>query len=191
MNLNEVSVDDLKVMFQSSVVRYGGVPVYVSHISPEKTAFFTVIGNASEKVAKLDDPLWDMRPINTGYVNVLGFSPFIYRLPKRQFKQGLCHDNAVTRYNMPYGDDRQSAAIDKANSLICSPIHNMACNIYPSLHQAIEMFEDANVEVAFDRQFCVNSYGHLYYKARRVGDVCLNTAKITFAKQFEFLKAAL
>lgn len=192
MKIEEIELHDLRQMFQNSLVRYNTEPVMIGHVSAGFRADCVFIGNNEEQVLDLRDEKFDFKPVNTGYVNLQGYSFFITRLPRRQWKQGLSKDNVEIKYNLPYADDgRFEKAYHRVVNLDCKPLYNTIKNIYPSLAQAVESFEDNNVEIAFDRQFCVNKNGMLFYKGSEVGKVDLNTLKIEFKKEFHFLEKAL
>lgn len=191
MNVNEISVSDLRQMFSDTIVRYNKNPVYIAHISNNRFVDCVNIGNGKEFTVAFDDVGWDFKPINTGYVNIQGFALFITRMPLRQFKQGLHHDNIKIKLNSNRDDGRLRKAYDRVRGLNCRPIYQMAKNIYPSIQQAIELLEDNNVEVAFDRQFAINSAGDLFYRSELVGNVDMETATPIFFKEFEFLRKAL
>lgn len=191
MNLAEIEYADLSAMFKDTVVKYNNTPVYILHINPGLRADILNLGNGEESVKSLLDNEWCFKPINTGYVNIQGYSFYISRIPSRQWKQGLHRENVKIKYNFPYGDVRMNIGYERVRTLICKPLHNMARKIYPSLQQAVEMFEDGNTEIAFDRQFCVSRTGVLYYKTEEVGGVDLDTLEVKFDKRYEFLRKAL
>lgn len=191
MNLQEISLADQRQMFQGSLVRYDGEPVVIQNISHGGLVDCLFIGNNSEKALVLYDKLFDFKPVNTGYVNIQGYTFFVSRTTRRQFKQGLSRDNVNIKYNVAYGNERHNSAFERLMSLSCKPLYNTIKNIYPKLEQAVESFEDNVVEAAFDRQFSVNSNGSLFYKAKEVGQVKLDTLKIDFYPDYEYLRNAL
>lgn len=192
MNIAEIGIQDLRTMFQNTLVRYNNNPVMITHINNNKKADCVFIGNNDEQTIPLDDEKFNFKPVSLGYVNIQGYCVYLSRTTRRQYKQGLCIDNA--KFKLNGGDlqaDRQHAAYERVKQLTCKAIHNTVKNVYPSLQNAIEMFEDEAHEVAFDRQFSVNKYGRLYYKAEPVGDVNLQTHEIVFPPEFEYLRKAL
>lgn len=192
MNLADISLADQKQMFQNSLVRYGTEPVWIHHIGDRCLADCLFIGNNEDKVLDLRDEAFNFKPVNTGYVNIQGYSFFVTRMPHRQWKQGLSIDNVNIRYNHPYNDNgRFQNAYNRVKELTCKPLYNTIKNIYPSLEQVVESFEDNVVEGAFDRQFAVNNLGWLFYKGEQSGLVDLKTLKITFNPGMEFLEKAL
>lgn len=192
MNIQEISLADQRQMFQNCLVLYNTDPVWIGHIGDGCRADCTFIGNNEERVLDLRDEKFDFTPVNTGYVNLQGYSFFLSRTTRRQWKQGLSPDNVSIKYNVMYGDNgRFEGAYHRLKGLNCRPIYNTVKNIYPTLEQAIESFEDMVREVAFDRQFSVNYLGQLYYKGSLVGAVNLINAKIKFFENFKHLEKAL
>lgn len=191
MNLQEISLADQRQMFQGSLVRYDGEPVVIQNISYGGLVDCLFIGNNSEKALVLYDKLFDFKPVNTGYVNMQGYTFFVSRTTRRQFKQGLSMDNVNIKCNLAYGNERHNSAFERLMSLRCKPLYNTIKNIYPKLEQAVESFEDNVVEAAFDRQFSVNANGTLFYKAKEVGQVRLDTLQIDFYPDYEYLRNAL
>lgn len=192
MNIQEISLADQRQMFQNSLVLYNTNPVWIGHIGYECVADCTMIGNNEECALDLRDEKFDFTPVNTGYVNLQGYSFFLSRSTRRQWKQGLSPDNISVKYNTLYTDNgRFENAYHRVKELRCKPIFNTVKNIYPSLEQAIESFEDNVREVAFDRQFSVNHQGFLYYKGYLVGNVNLYSHKITFNNEYKYLERAL
>ncbi len=190
MNLQDASVADLKMMFENTVVKRNNIPVFIHSVNNNRKVDFINLGNSDEGYASIEDGFWDFKPVSTGYVNIMDYSFYITRIPRRQYKQGLHHENIKIGYNCPYDDQRQSTAFERVKSLRCKPLYNTINNVYPSLQQALELLEDECVDVAFDRQFSVDKGGRVYYKTRYVGDVD-KAGKIVFFDDFEFLRKAL
>lgn len=192
MNIAEIEIQDLRTMFQHTLVRYNSNPVMISHIGGDKRADCFFIGNNEEQTIPLDDVKFNFKPVSLGYVNVQGYCFYTSRTTRRQYKQGLSVDNVKIKINGgELRADRQHAAFERLRGLTCKGLHNTVKSIYPSLQNAIEMFEDEVEEVAFDRQFAINKLGLLYYKAENVGIVNLKTLRIEFTPEYEFLRKAL
>lgn len=192
MNIAEIEIQDLRTMFQHTLVRYSNNPVMITHISADKKADCLFIGNNEEQTIPLEDAKFNFKPVSLGYVNIQGYCFYVSRTTRRQYKQGLSVDNVKFKLNgEELKADRQHAAYERVKGLSCKALHNTIKNVYPSLQGAIEMFEDEAEEVAFDRQFAVNKRGNLYYKGELVGNVNLQTHEINFPPEFEYLRKAL
>src|ERR1700744_2886318 len=118
------NLDDLRAKFDSSIVMYDGKACVVkqAHFQEDqagnyiKDAYMFVVCayNGRNKSVKLDDPLLSWKDYNLGYANSKSTAAWWYRVPLKQFRQGLRREQmgylASSPYHMPnenFGMSRQ------------------------------------------------------------------------------------
>lgn len=190
MNIKEASHQDLRQMFDKSIVTYDTHPIFIHHVNDDKSVDVSSLGNNKEARLHLSDEKFDFTPVSLGYVNVQGSCFYLTRVPRRQWKQGLHHDNVEIKYHEAgYPEDRRwMSAYNRIKELSCKPLYNTIKNIYPTLEEAVNLLQEDR-EVAFDRQFAINKDFIIFYKAQAVG--YYNDGEIVFNANKEFLRKAL
>ncbi|CAM6031251.1 unnamed protein product [Sphagnum compactum] len=126
----------------------------------------------------LNDPEFNCFKYNLGYLNSRGYSCFFYRIPVKQYRQGLRSDQVSYRFT------KRSHGIEFKRSKYMA---EMLENRYPSFEQCCKLLKEDEAEViAFDRNFAlgidkIHEDYILEYKGEENGDTrignnfCLRT----------------
>lgn len=195
------TIEDIRMMFDHTIIQYKGDPVYVESILPagkrEYKAECYFIATGQRLMLPFNEKDFNLKPVRTGYVNLKGFALFLCRQPYRKYKQGLHVENIKTAERMDLGDVDQYTVTrfrhshELVQTLRTKELYNTFKNIYPSLSDAIEQFEDGAHSVAFDRQFAVDKFFRIHFKGQVVGKVHHKSHKISFSKENSHLAFAL
>lgn len=195
------NMDDLRMMFDRTIVQYKGDPVYIESLASagkkQYKAECYFIATGQRLWLPFNEQDFNLKPVRTGYVNIKGFALFIYRQPYRRYKQGLHVDNMKINDRVDIGNveqyevGRYNHAYELLQGLRVKELYNTFKNIYPSLVDAMEQFEDGAHSVAFDRQFAVDKFFRIHFKGNIVGKVSPKTNKITFNPDNKHLSFAL
>lgn len=199
--IKEASIEDLNMIFKDSLIRHKGIPVIVKSINRAernilKAEYFNIV-TLDYYWDTFNEEDCDFKPVRLGYVNHRGFALYIFRRPVRRFKQGLSSENmGYVRTDAKMNLDRDGllrfrSASEDVMGLQAKGIYNTINNVYPSLKDAISMFEDQAYEVAFDRQFSIFRDMSILYKGKLVGVYDTYHDLIKFKPGFEYLEKAL
>jgi len=197
--IKEASLQDLQMMFLSTLIRYKELPVLVENIFQDKKnkvmkiELYHLTSN-EYSIVDFNEKEFNFKPIRLGYVNHRGFAVYIYRQPYRKFKQGLhkeCLIYVESEMLSLLNDQvvRRNQSVDDVLSLWTNDLCNTIISIYPSLKEAIIKLNDGALEVAFDRQFAICNQNYIRYKGKIVGTY--QKDHIEFKQGFEFLKDAI
>lgn len=186
----DISVRDLRTMYQHSVVLWKGVPVYISEIDEAYKVKIFDLGVQKYKIVKWIPENFIPPSVRIGYVNMGTNCFYAHRIPARRYKIGLSSDNVIRLEQ----DHRMSPAEKEEAGNILSrfkstSLYDALMNKYPSLEEAFQEAKDNNGYVAFDKQFAVGYDGQVFYKGRQVGNY-MNGA-VEFKDSFSHLIKAL
>jgi len=194
----DASLDDLKMMFAKTIIRYKEFPVFVEDVAisrDEKVMLELYSLSTGEcKWYPFNEEDYNFKPVRLGYLNLRGFSYYLYRKPVRKYKQGLALESlAIVDSGYHFLDNEERGRSQKVYKSI-KELHSKELvatikGYYPSLKDALTMFEDMACEVAFDRQFSIDRKMNIFYKGCPVG--CYEDGKISFNKGQEYLSNAL
>ena len=152
MKLKYDNIEDVKVKLASTYCMYKGKAVLVKLIelvSEEKyNAHGSYMFNGRSFVCDIDDPDFNCSNYNIGYVNTMKAGAWFYRVPLKQYKQGLRHDQVRMRYtNQAFSDIQFSAG-----KSVCAMLENN----YTKFKSAAELLREgeANI-VAFHKNFAM------------------------------------
>lgn len=179
---------DLVQIFAETLVLYKKEPIYIKGISYENNLICETYGAKKALLLKPTDAEIDYTPVPLGMCNYEDGAVFVSRVPKRQFKQGLCYANLSVR-RLDGTPDRyaQEGVMKRARTYIIDTIKG----IYPSLDKAVEMIDEGRNSVAFHRYFALTQKGDVHYKTERVGLYDIASRQVIFLKGNEFLKEIL
>lgn len=157
------NLDSAKQKLQGTFCYYEGRAVYVKDIKPKSSdpdvlmnKKFIVYICYLEGLAKffwrdLDDPKFQYMEFNMGYMNSMGYALWYYRIPHKQWKQGL-HSNQVSVRDKSGLTDWHQFHNWGANDTTAAMMENR----YPSFEVATEMLNSPGIlKVAFSQNFAV------------------------------------
>ena len=197
--IKEASLADLEMMFKSTLIRQKDEPVFIESLSQNNgitKAELYYLSNGDCKWVVFDEDNYNFKPVRLGYVNLRGFAIYLYRRPLRRYKQGLhyeCLGQVPNRRND--WSQNENIRLMECQKLV-QKLHNKELvntikGYYPSLSDALAMFEDMACEVAFDRQFSIDKMNKIRYKGNVVGGYSTKQKQIVFNDGFEYLNKAL
>jgi len=159
----DVSLDDLKIILESSIIQWKGEPIYVSNVSRGKLE--ARASDNKQLSIELKDPALDFSPVPLGMCNRDGRAFFITRKTGRQWCQGLTSEN-FKAYSLLTNSF-------VSTSILMGDLKCMFATVkgeYPSLEEATNLLEKKETEVvAFSRMFAVDKEFKLYYRTENVG----------------------
>lgn len=167
-----ISAEDARMMYQDTICEFNGSLVTVIGIEDDLKTLVRELSTSKLKNVKFSTDKFSA-PVNgrLGYVNYGSVAAYYVRRPKRQYKNGLCNRNVqMIRGEFEY--TRQE--LDVVNGAIAGTIldanfENCYRNIYPSFEEAQVALKQGARLVAFDRQFALDAFGHVFYKGTRAG----------------------
>lgn len=158
MAANFDNIEDVTGKFHGTICYYDGKPVLVKQAScnPEKDGEFLLIisgANGRGKTINLNDKAFSYKDYNIGYANSGSYSPWFYRKPAKQYKQGLKKDQMGWRFGTPGAMLAEHFGMSKA-------FINMLENSYPSRETVKDyLMQGAIQTMAFHRDFAVSYDG--------------------------------
>jgi hypothetical protein len=154
-----------------------------------KTAKILAYDSKNRQVGLTIDMLC-FSPGKLGYINdwFSGTATFLSRLPiRRDFRQGLRASQLCSLRN-----GSSNSISDNWLETNIQSVSSCLCDTYSSLAQVIEKVEEANVDMAFSKNFALSNKYKLLYKGFVIGDLKKDdTFKIQTAFSFveeEFAK---
>lgn len=171
------NIEDAKNKLKNCYATYKGKPIIIKEVNympgtdPDKNVFgwfgHTLSGRKlADSYIALDDPEFNASEYNLGYLNNHGFASWFYRVPFRQYHQGLRSDQ-VGQYssNPAYHMDFKP----------CTQLGLMLENRYPSFGECADVLKKEDVAlVAFNRNFAM-AYDRIHrdfileYKGHQIG----------------------
>lgn len=153
------------------------------------TMTLSVNGKRDYVVSTIDDPKFDFRHFNIGYCNQHGSSGWWFRIPHKQFRQGLRSDQMKASYSKP--DFHRSTRWEYSKA-VCTMLENE----YPTLDRCEKLLRDDETSVmAFDKDFAL-SYDHIHkdliieHRARLIGQMS-NIKNYTLLSEYKYLRESL
>lgn len=182
------SADDLVQIFADTVVLYQKKPVYVNRVGADRTLRIYSLEDMKTKLGDVDveNEELDFTPVPLGFCNHDKDAFYVQRLPKRQYKQGLC------KANMVVSAITGNASREGANSIVTAKVRSLAHCIegrYPSIASAISSIVEGGCRsVAFCRTFALDENLFVYYKSDKVGVMNEDTQKVSFLRNMKHLQ---
>lgn len=113
-------------------------------------AVVTTINGGRKTVVKTTDPLFRATDYNIGYVNFGNAAAWYYRVPLRQYRQGLRNDQVKMRAS-------KAEYMHAVNFNANKSVGDMLENTYPKPGEAINLIKEGNAFiVAFHRDFAIS-----------------------------------
>lgn len=173
MRLNYDNLDDAKVKLAGTYCMYKGKAVSIQLLeqpTPAENKYLahgTYMFSGRTVIIDIDDPEFNCSNYNIGYVNQMTRAAWFYRVPMKQWRQGLRYDQVRAKASR-----REFADIGfKPGKNLCSMLENS----YPEFKAATELLkeEQANI-VAFNKNFAmtfdrIHSDFILEYKGTIIG----------------------
>lgn len=107
---------------------------------------------AKTNMVYLDDPKFQFMEFNTGYINYAGYALWYYRIPSRQWKQGIHKTQFALRDASKLTNEYHQ--YDNFGNNECTA--KMLENRYPGFDESVEQLKDpAFTKVAFHKDFAV------------------------------------
>lgn len=174
-----VSVQDADTMFMNTVVEVGSVPVLVCGWGGDHTNMLGINLLNDERMDLPLDAAVLLSPTKhmLGYYQEGGEAVFLQRRPIRQYRVGWGVENVPGMPNL------QTSKARRSNFL------KMLLKTYPTMKKAYANAVDSGNDMAFDRQFSINSRGDIFYKGNGVGGVIADA--IVLDTRFKFLQKEL
>lgn len=179
------SLKDVRQKFEKTICYYDGKAVSIQQIAENGDDFIMVLGFAPNpkgdkgKHILLSDPKFTYRNFNLGYIHIDGIHcPWLYRMPYRQYKQGL-HLSSQVCSTLYAGELASSIHFGR-------PLADTLENIYPDLEKCFkDVMDNPGIKKAPHKDFALY-YNRLHgdyaieYRGTEVGVVKKN-------REFELL----
>lgn len=152
MKLKYDNLEDVKTKLQSTYCMYKDKAVVIKAVNQLDGDKYGVMGsymfNGRSMECMIDDPLFNCSDYNIGYVNLMRVGAWYYRVPMKQWRQGLRYDQLRLKYSK-----RDFCDITFSPG---KPVCSMLENSYPDFDDSVKMLEgvDANI-VAFHKNFAM------------------------------------
>lgn len=149
------NLEDTKQKLVGTYCMYSGKAVVVKvveEIVPTNSPNFRLLGsylfNGRAFECNLDDPLFNCSEFNIGYVNRLSAAVWWYRLPMKQWQQGLKQSQLNTKYS--------NRAYVHGFEFRGKPVAQMLENAYPNVQEASDLLTNQEAQiVAFHKNFAM------------------------------------
>lgn len=160
-----------------SYVRYEDDIVFVEDID-ENTGQCRITSISGKNPVTCSIESLNLKPIPLGYINERGTAKYVYRVPSRQWRQGITTRTVHTK----------GGPIRISRSFL-QPMQNN----YPSFNEAKHALSTGVVEsMALNPEFCIcmgnNNSFTVLYKETTVGVVDKDSNKIVLKNKFKYLK---
>lgn len=176
-----ISAEDARMMYKDTLCEYKGDLVFVAGIGNDMETLIREVSSMKLKRVKFDtDDFAAPSRGRLGYVNFGQMAVYMFRNPRRMYKNGLCQENIETKME---GGFRYTAEEERYVAMMLQrPLDPCFQETYagnfPSLEDAVKKVANKEARlIAFDRQFAVASDGKVYYKNQFVGGISLKTGK--------------
>lgn len=184
---NKLSVEDLRMMFEESIVLYKKYPVYVGEVHKDSLTLFDLGSKKQIDTVSPDHPEFDFKPVHLGCINLEGLQvAFMQRVPMRQFKIGLVSNN-TTVVGVP-----NALGLVSIREAWKQPLADCILGKYPSKEEAIKAVEGKKkASIAFNRVFSIDQDLNLYHRNTKVGMINDENGKELFHSTKKYLKVLL
>jgi hypothetical protein len=197
MKLNYDNLEDAKTKLVSTYCLYKGRAVSVKQLeeAPDGPngfkrflAYAGYLSTGRSVTFYIDDPDFNCSDYNIGYLNTISRAAWFYRIPMKQWKQGLRSDQVRCRYsNRMFGDITFNG----------KGVVNMLENIYPTVDEAAALLreQEANI-VAFHKNFAL-TYDRIHndfileYKGVHIGHTSNDLKTHKLMAEYEHLAESL
>lgn len=172
------NLEDVKGKFVNTICYHDGKAFHikdarhsVNHMGNYINGKFAVVGNhykLANKLIELDDPLLNYKDYNIGYANCPAYAMWWYRVPFKQYQQGLKKDQMHYVASDPYivGDE---------GFHFNAPVIFMLENKYPTMEDCASTLKQGKTQMmAFHKDFALSwDKAHedlvLEYRGKKVG----------------------
>lgn len=188
----ELANADIETLYQNCLVIYNGALVRVMAIGYETNPpTFTLLNLSTQKrfTVPFKQEEFKSPEKRIGFVNIMQSCVYVVRLPVRKYHFGIHSNNIELRCPAVYYPNDRSRTKENVKKLTSVEIYNAYAGKYPSLKEATENAAKWKGACAFDKQFCVNHSGDVYYKDTKVGSVENNSVK--FIEIYSYLEMVL
>jgi hypothetical protein len=186
----DISVRDLRMMYQSSLVLWKGEPVYISEIDDYSKVKMYDLGTQKYKTVKWIPENFIPPSVRIGYINLGTNCVYAHRIPARRYKIGLSQDNVIKiKQDHALSPAEEEEADNILSRFKSSSLYNSLTGRYPSLEEAFEEAKENRGFVAFDKQFAVGHDRRVFYKGKAVG--IYDEDGIKFLGKYSYLTKAL
>ena len=190
MNYETASLDDLKTILLSSIIRYKGEPVYVRDVLQAAKRFYLKISNLDnlneQRNVLLISRFLDFTPVPLGYCNTPTGAVYLSRKPSRNYRQGLHHNNVHFK-GLMYEDNYFGRIGSMADPVLVPTIKGD----YPSIRKAVDFVQGAKISCAFSRVGAISPEGEVLFRGQVVGYVEASSATIALRWSCEYYRKAL
>jgi len=195
--MNELSIEDLKQLYEDCLCRYKEKPVIISGIVKHNLFEIQYLEDEEYDTVEYIPDLFDFTPIRIGYVNYRGYAYYFVRNPIRQWKQGTCATNTTqifTEFKKCGADmsKRIQENSGKLSELTRKEVFKAIMRQYPTIPEImISLDKEKQVySIAFDPQFAITFENNLLYRNTIVGTVSKD-GSIALKPKYEYLTRAL
>ena len=189
--MDELSLDDVHQLYESSVVVYKGKLVYVDEVyrHEDNTIYLQIMYLGDRKKEAIPFVRTELKaPSRIGYVNYRNAAWFISRTPARMFKIGITDQNIKIEATHGF----RNFAVPRVHQECYQDAHD---SNYPSLYKAwLSVKMEAKACCAFDHQFAICNERSIYYKGKIVGHIPkghVRRTNIVWNKGYEYLADVL
>lgn len=189
----DASIEDIRMMFDNTIVMYGGWPVRV--LSCDTVDRVHVLNTRSlstgaDRTVPVTHKMFDFTPVSLGMVNSDKTCLFLARRALRRYKQGLSRESMLYK-NITDPTDAFLNLRDAIRGLESKFLVNCIKGRYPSLPETLEMVNKGVESQAFNRVFAIDSEMNLYFKHNKVGMIDSDNGKIVLQPRKSYLKTLL
>lgn len=169
----KISVDDLRQMYENSLVIYKNKPVFIKKV--ENTFTFhvfdlTIQRNVVVKIEEYDEFKAPGRHL--GFVNAGQYVVYISRKPVRRYRVGLSADSFVATAPEGHTGILGHHLLSAVYQMTAPELADTVFGRYPTITECFQGVRNGVYTiVAFDRQFAMDKKGNIYYKTKKVGSV--------------------
>ena len=196
------NLNDVDMKFTSTICYHKGKAVYIKGVGYQQNPNtgqnyedrFEVIcceyGRRNKQV-KLEDPDFSYRDYNMGYANAGDYAAWYYRVPLKQYRQGLRHDQVSRVISEPVFYDLPDFSFKPQ-------FIDMLENRYPPIHEVEKDLKNGVARVeAFHKDFAL-SYDKIHedmvieYRGQKVGmSINHDLKEFKLLPEFKFVQEAL
>jgi len=193
MKLNYDNLEDASSKLVGTYCLYKGKAITVKVISEvaENTFLFTASSMRDNKTVTggIDEPEFNCSDYNIGYVNRLTAATWFYRMPYKQYKQGLKQDQL--------GKVASSLEFSNVEFKHSAVVANMLENKYPTFTHALKALDDKEAKImAFHKNFAA-TFDPLHedyiieYKGNKVGHTTNYGRGVKLLPEWEYILESL
>lgn len=182
-----ISVEDLRTLFQNTVIRYDGRLVSVHAISGGRDlTLHDIVTNDRVAIRNITDKKFDFMPLPLGMINdVNGSAYWSCRVPRRQWAQGCRTDN-VKFERIGRAGTGYSETLDFLGQGIVDCVNNK----YPGITNVVEdLFKGTTSSRAVHKLFAISGKAfEIFYKNKKVGKLNHDNGSAEFSADYQHLK---